>query len=528
MRGQDSLTPVTPKVADADQGRGTQVIAPGMLGDIRRSTLGSRRDIDHWHDDVEFDLIVRGEASYALDDQVYTAPAGTLIWLAPGQRHKLLRSPNLQMWVVMFRPSLLAPGWLEDLAAQPSRVIASHELIDLDHLLSQIAQDSDEPAAYNAGVRYVVMRALRASRDRPSASLKPMHPAVTRALLLMRQQRGGELLSELAAEAGIAAPYLSRLLVEQTGRGFVDWRNRLRLDRFIEGYTPGTNLLNAALDAGFGSYTRFHHIFTEMVGCSPSEWVSHVDAGRPAPRLGAAAPVAGFRTPSIHLPSARQRWTSLLPVVAPAIGHVVGEGFADRLVTATPRDTAGPTGMFGELETELTAEDVGGLVAACRTHSPELAADYARLLAAHDFRHVHANLFSHLGLAPSWLPHLVGGLIGMFWSAMRNADMLAAEATAVGRQVEGALAAAPPRVDAATLRAARVALQCHFVVAYQAAKAARAGGDERLFDAIRTVGREWTTSVFGRDISELSLTRQGLVGASAQPALVRARQALVN
>ncbi len=99
-----------------------------------------------------------------------------------------------------------------------------------------------------------------------------MHPAVARALLIsaLRQSGGAPSLTDLASEGGIAPHYLSRLLAEQTGRSFVEWRSRIRLDRFMEGYSPGANLLAAALDAGFGSYARFHHIFTPVVGCSPS------------------------------------------------------------------------------------------------------------------------------------------------------------------------------------------------------------------------------------------------------------------
>jgi AraC-like DNA-binding protein len=505
---------------DSDMGRGTQDIAAGLLGDVRRSTPGARRDIDHWHDDVEFDLIVSGSASYALDDKVYAIAPGGMIWMVPGQRHKLIRGPNLQMWVVMFRQALLQEGWLEDLAAQPSRVISSHELIDLDRLLSQVAQDSDEPAAYNAGVGYVVMRALRASRDRPSASLRTMHPAVTRALLIMRQDGGASSLSDLAAEAGIAAPYLSRLLVEQTGRGFVDWRNRIRLDRFMQGYAPGANLLNAALDAGFGSYTRFHHIFSELVGCSPSEWVARVDEGKPAPRLGAAAPVIGYRAPGAPMLSARQRWTSLIPMVAPVLPKLLGAGFAERVVAATPREPGGAPD-FEALDAPLPPDDAAALVESFRGQDPDTAADYARLLATHDFLHDHRMIFATYQMSSSRLTDLITGLLIMLWSAMHEGEVALGAAHAARRQVEAALAIAPPRLAPAELDDARVALACHFVVLYQAARAARASGDQRLFDAIRAVGGAWGLEVFGSDFRELELTADGFRARTSQAAKAR-------
>ena len=76
----------------------------------------------------------------------------------------------------------------------------------------------------------------------------------------------------LAAGAGVTAPYLSHLLIEHTGRSFVEWRNRIRLERFMTAWRPGANLLNTALEGGFGSYAQFHRVFSQLLGCSPAEW----------------------------------------------------------------------------------------------------------------------------------------------------------------------------------------------------------------------------------------------------------------
>jgi methylphosphotriester-DNA--protein-cysteine methyltransferase len=491
-------------------------IPPGFLGDIRRSTPGAKRDIDHWHEDVEFDLIVRGGVTYALDDQVYVATPGTLIWLVPGQRHKMVRSPNLELWVVMFRPTLLKPSWLADLAAQPSRMISSHELIDLDRLLSQVAQDSNEADAYNAGVSYVVMRALRASRDRPPASLKPMHPAVARALLLMRQNDASSL-SELAAAAGVAAPYLSRLLMEHTGRSFVDWRNRIRLDRFMQGYRPGANLLSAALDAGFGSYTRFHHIFTEIVGCPPSDWVSQVDEGKLTPQVGASAPLAAYGLPAGGgLLSARQRWTSLIPLVSPVILILLGEEFGDRLLVATPRESGALAPAFDNLDAVLSAADFEALIASFDLQDPNTAADYAQMLATHDFTQICAKVFGHFDCAPARLTDTIAALVSIIWGTSHNIEMTPAQVAAVRRQVEGVLFTSPPRIDSRMLREAYVALQCHFVIVFQAGQAARASGDQRLFDEIATVTRVWSEITFGRNLAEMDLNDCGFLSGAGK------------
>ena len=83
--------------------------------------------------------MVRGSGSFTLDNETYVLKPGTLIWLVPGQRHRLVRGPHLEMWVVSVRPDLVDVGRIEDLAARPSRLLPGHELVDLDRLLSQVA-----------------------------------------------------------------------------------------------------------------------------------------------------------------------------------------------------------------------------------------------------------------------------------------------------------------------------------------------------------------------------------------------------
>jgi len=425
------------------------------------------------------------------------------------------------MWVVQVRQSALEPGWLTDVAAQPSRIIASHDLIDLDRLMSQVALDSDEPAAYNAGVTYVLMRALRASRDRPQAALREMHPAVTRALMLMRQSDSINSLSDLAAEAGVAPTYLSRLLMEHTGRNFVDWRNRIRLDRFIEAYQPGMNLLTAALDAGFGSYARFHHVFSELVGCPPSEWMSQVDAGKITPKAGISAPLPGYGVPSGGLLSARQRWTPLARMVSPAIGRLIGKDFADRVTRAALRDRSPHWQAYDQMDMRLTPDDIERLVASFRDQDPDTAADYGRMAVAHDFAAIYERLCTDYAMPAASLSDLITASMIMCWLAAKHVQITLAQHEGVRRQVESTLHGDLPQLDATLVREARVAMQCQFAIIFRANTIGRASGDPRQFEQLDTVVREWSAAVFGRDILDFEATTDGFVAPAARPSASR-------
>lgn len=76
----------------------------------------------------------------------------------------------------------------------------------------------------------------------------------------------------LARRLGVSATKLGRAFKAALGESLRDYRNRLRLERYSSLVEPGGgNLLQAALDAGFGSYAQFHRIFRRRFGCSPIE-----------------------------------------------------------------------------------------------------------------------------------------------------------------------------------------------------------------------------------------------------------------
>jgi AraC-like DNA-binding protein len=64
------------------------------------------------------------------------------------------------------------------------------------------------------------------------------------------------------------------LFKQQTGVALVDFRNRQRVERFLQIYGTGQRLtmLDAALEAGFGSYPQFHRVFKRVIGCSPGRY----------------------------------------------------------------------------------------------------------------------------------------------------------------------------------------------------------------------------------------------------------------
>lgn len=112
-------------------------------------------------------------------------------------------------------------------------------------------------------------------RTRSTSSLltTTAHPIVVGTLRLLAKDPS-MVGKELAAELGLSVSRLARVFKEQMGMSLVEYRNRLRLERFdLLLDQGGDNLLGAALAAGFGSYSQFHRVFRAMRGVTPKRYI---------------------------------------------------------------------------------------------------------------------------------------------------------------------------------------------------------------------------------------------------------------
>ena len=79
----------------------------------------------------------------------------------------------------------------------------------------------------------------------------------------------------LAREMGISPGHLARSFKTEMGVSLVEYRNRLRVERFFATVDRGgSNLQEAAQEAGFGSYAQFHRVFRKLLGTTPREYLT--------------------------------------------------------------------------------------------------------------------------------------------------------------------------------------------------------------------------------------------------------------
>ena len=77
---------------------------------------------------------------------------------------------------------------------------------------------------------------------------------------------------ELARRFRVSAGHLARTFKAEVGTSLVDYRNRLRLERFFAAMQAGKiSIQEAAIQAGFGSYAQFNRVHRQVTGLAPRE-----------------------------------------------------------------------------------------------------------------------------------------------------------------------------------------------------------------------------------------------------------------
>ena len=262
-----------------------QLKLPAALeGNLWHYRHHGRANAMHRHAELEFNLVTQGRGLYLLANRKYQVRRGDLLWLFPAQEHVLIeQSADFEMWIGVTKPATVRRIATDaganvlrqaNPAGEYCRRLSQPAFTRLETLLAEIAATQNRPGLFNAGLHYALLAAWQQFEHAADVPVHDVHPAVEKAARYIRDQNNTTGLEELARHAGLSAPRLSRLFKQQTGIALVDFRNRQRVEKFLALYRTGQRMtmLEAALEAGFGSYPQFHRVFKRVLGNSPGDY----------------------------------------------------------------------------------------------------------------------------------------------------------------------------------------------------------------------------------------------------------------
>ncbi|WP_067034088.1 AraC family transcriptional regulator [Allomuricauda sp. CP2A] len=269
----------------------------------------------HHHKELELNIVIRGSAEYLLSDQRYRLARGNLVWLFPGQEHQLIKTDSkFKMYVIVFKEEILKKTILLDEKYKAlseknpigsfCRRISLPSMEKLEKVCASLCSLNDKkvlsPAYYysgrafgfknnseylhsdpillNAGLLYLMTVCWHLYLTEGNDENKEMlNPSIEKALnLLQRFPEKDFGLSELSYECGVSVSRLSRLFNEQIGCSLVDYKNKLKMEKFVDcmSKNPSYSISEACYQVGFGSYSQFYKIFKQNFGISPKAYFS--------------------------------------------------------------------------------------------------------------------------------------------------------------------------------------------------------------------------------------------------------------
>jgi AraC-like DNA-binding protein len=245
-----------------------------MLGPSRAQTWTYSpryRRPRHFHAEPELNVVVAGTARFGIGNLVRDVRAGEMLAFPPAQDHVLLAgSPDLELFALGSSPALVREATAE---REPTRAFF-HVRLEPGTAARMRARCGD--ASGLPGTEQVAgelwLLALWAAKESTEKLTAP-HVLTRRALALCHEHPEASR-AELARALRTDPTDVSRHFHRDLGVTLSTYRQRLRVLAALAAVDRGASITAAALDAGFGSYSQCHRVFQDVVGTSPSAFVS--------------------------------------------------------------------------------------------------------------------------------------------------------------------------------------------------------------------------------------------------------------
>lgn len=245
----------------------------------------------HFHGQVELLLIRSGTAMIHVGARTQQLRAGQLCWILPCLPHVMSGfSPDFDMWVIELEAPIVGTCWRALMGGFASTTAEAFEGVASlgDRLAGRLT--ADVPASEARQMSALALRVWSApTATGVRGTLRDLCALALRVTLASVSPGGASSLTELAsclllasplldrralaADLGVSEGFLSRSFGRDLGVSFVEHRARARLGHFLALVQAGNrNLLDAALAAGFGSYSQFHRVFSRVSGMRPRDY----------------------------------------------------------------------------------------------------------------------------------------------------------------------------------------------------------------------------------------------------------------
>lgn len=231
----------------------------------------------HWHDYLEFEIVVSGQAEHDHNGSVYPLSAGSAYMMCYNDFHGLTALTDLTVYSLHITDDLLHPELMDFLEFNKLRCqFSPGETEAIVETLKQIDREaaSDQPFR-NLRIKHLAEEVIISLIRKSTISKDHVTPPpIRQAVAFLRANFRRELTLEgLAKELGFSPNYLGQLFKAETGSTFNEYLNSLRLKYACSLLTfSDLAVKEIAFAAGYNSVEYFLYQFKKNLRTTPSRY----------------------------------------------------------------------------------------------------------------------------------------------------------------------------------------------------------------------------------------------------------------
>lgn len=227
---------------------------------------------DDWHEHAWYQLMYASEGVLTANTRqnAMVVPPQRAVWIPPRMAHSAFALNGAKFRSLYFHPHKL-PLCL----GQESRVLAVTPLIR--ELILAVVERCRTPTLWSEAddqLTTVLLHQLRIQPDIPLTLVTPQDERLRPMITALQKNPADETsLQDWAQSLGLSSRTLARSFVRETGLGFREWRQKLRLMHSLDLLESGASVTQAALEVGYQSPSAFIQSFKQAFGATPKSYI---------------------------------------------------------------------------------------------------------------------------------------------------------------------------------------------------------------------------------------------------------------
>lgn len=239
----------------------------------------------HWHNNLEFDLVLKGQIRGKINGKEVIANAGDIFFVNSGELHETDADSTLKIEAItVLLSKKLLKEYCPDIDLYYFDISNDSAKSEIREIILRCAAVFEAKEAFyelelSAELRRLCLVLLRnCMKERVEAGVGKFRQEslknVKKAIAYMEKNFDTQFtLADIAAEIGMAPTYFSRFFKKCTGENFYSYLNSIRLFNAQNDLLNGDDsITDIALNNGFANVKSFIEMFKKKHGITPAKY----------------------------------------------------------------------------------------------------------------------------------------------------------------------------------------------------------------------------------------------------------------